>query len=49
MGGNKITNLRYADETTLFTDTEVKLIETVNRVETASEEGELKLNNFEGY
>lgn len=44
IGGKKINNLRYADDTTLFADTEEELIILLQRVEQASLEAGLRIN-----
>ena len=44
VGGHKINNLRYADDTTLVASSMDELIEIVERVETASQEIGLKIN-----
>ena len=44
VGGHKINNLRYADDTTLIASSIDELIEMVERVKTASQELGLKIN-----
>lgn len=44
VGGRKLCNLRYADDTTLLATTEEELTELVNRVEEASNEVGLQIN-----
>lgn len=44
MGGKKISNLRYADNTTLFASSEPELAELINRVEKESELVGLRIN-----
>ena len=43
-GGTKITNLRYADDTTLVCSSREELIDLLNRIKKASEEKDLLLN-----
>ena len=43
-GGTRITNLRYADDTTLICSSRVELIELLKRIKEASEEKHLLLN-----
>ena len=43
-GGKKITNLRYADDTTLVCSSREELIDLLNRSKQASEEKDLLLN-----
>ena len=43
-GGKKITNLRYADDTTLVCSSREKLIDLLNHIKQASEEKDLLLN-----
>ena len=44
IGGRKITNIRYADDTTLVAATKYDLTELITKVKIASEEAELYLN-----
>ena len=44
IGGRKVTNLRYADDTTLITGTKDNLTEIITKVKRASEEAGLYLN-----
>ena len=44
IGGRKVTNFRYADDTTLIAGTTDDLIELITKVKRASEETELYLN-----
>ena len=43
-GGKEITNLRYADDTTLVCSSREELIDLLNRIKQASEEKDLLLN-----
>lgn len=44
VGGKKISNLRYADDTTLFASSESELVELIRRVERESEQVGLHIN-----
>ena len=44
IGGRKVTNLRYADDTTLVAGTIYDLTEVITKVKRASEEAGLYLN-----
>ena len=44
IGGRRVTNLRYADDTTLFAETKEDLITLVERVMRASEKAGLYMN-----
>ena len=44
IGGRKVTNLRYADDTTLVAGTKYYLTELITKVKRASEEARLYLN-----
>lgn len=44
IGGKKISNLRYADDTTLLASSEEEIAEILQRIEEVSEEAGLRLN-----
>ena len=44
IGGRKVTNLRYADDTTLIAGTQDEFTELITKVKRASEEAGLYLN-----
>lgn len=44
VGGMRVSNLRYADDTTLITATEAEMVELIQRLEIVSQEMGLKIN-----